>query len=323
MKAAVLHHFGSIPRYEDFPDPTPEKDEILVQVKAVALENIDKAMAKGTHYASHQFLPKLPAIVGSDGIAMRDDGQFVGFGGVRPPYGAMAEKAVLPNLYQVPIPDGVDAATAATVPGSALTSLFPLKWGARLQPDETVLIHGATGFAGKLAIQVAKLLGAKRVIGTGRNARALEELRDLEADAVIDLKQPDENVVEAFKREAGASGYQVILDFLWGHPTELLIETLVPRELSFAKHRVRLVQIGEMAGPKISLAAEALRTSGLEILGAGGGLTPESIAEGTHQVWEWIKAGKLQADIEQVPLKEVENAWKRTDVHGKRIVVIP
>lgn len=110
---------------------------------------------------------------------------------------------------------------------------------------------------------------------------------------------------------------------MWGHPTELLIEALVPREISFAKHRVRLVQIGEVVGPKISLAAEALRTSGLEILGAGGGLTPESIAEGTQQVWEWIQAGKLQADIEQVPLKDVESAWKRTDVHGKRIVIVP
>jgi NADPH:quinone reductase-like Zn-dependent oxidoreductase len=323
MKAAVLHHFGSIPRYEEFPDPVPEKDELLVLVKAVALENVDKAMAKGTHYASRQFLPQLPAIVGSDGIAMRDDGQLVGFGGLRPPYGAIAEKAVFPNMYHVPIPDGVDAATAATVPGSALTSLLPLSWGAKLQPDETVLINGATGFTGKLAVQVARLLGAKRVIGTGRNAVALQSLHDLGADAVIDLKGSDENVVEAFKQEAGTSGYQIILDFLWGHPTELLIEALVPRELSFAKHRVRLVQIGEMAGPKISLAAEALRTSGLEILGDGCGLTPEAIAEGTHQVWEWIKAGKLQADIEQVPLKYVENAWQRTDVHGKRIVIVP
>jgi NADPH:quinone reductase-like Zn-dependent oxidoreductase len=323
MKAAVLHTFGEAPRYEDFPDPIPEKDEILVQVKAVALENVDKAMAKGTHYASRQFLSKLPAIVGFDGIAMRDDGQLVGFGGLRPPYGAMAEKAVFPNMYHVPIPDGVDAATAATVPGSALTSLLPLKWGAKLQPDETVLINGATGFTGKLAVQVARLLGAKRVIGTGRNAVALEELHDLGADAVIDLKQSDANLVEEFKQEAGASGFQIILDFLWGHPTELLIEAFVPRDLSFAKHRVRLVQIGEMAGPKISLAADALRTSGLEILGAGGGLTPEAIAEGTHQVWEWIKAGKLQAEIEQVPLKDVESAWKRTDVYGKRIVIVP
>lgn len=323
MKAAVLHAFGETPIYEDFPDPIAGGDEIVVQVKAVALENFDRALAKGTHYSNQQLLPKLPAILGTDGIAMRDDGQLVGFGGLRPPYGSMAEKAVFPRLYQVPIPDGVDAATAATVPASALTALFPLKWGAKLQPDETVLINGATGFAGKLAVQVARLLGVKRVIGTGRHEAALQSLRELGADAVIDLKQSDAAITEAFRKEAGESGIQVILDFLWGHPTELLIETLVPRELSFAKHRVRLVQIGEMAGPTIALPANALRTSGLEMLGAGGGLTPEAVAEGTRQVWEWIQAGKLQAAIEQVPLKDVESAWQRADVHGKRIVIVP
>jgi len=323
MKAAVLHAFGEAPRYEEFPDPIPEKDEILVQVKAVALENIDRALAKGTHYSSRQFLPNLPAIIGTDGIAMRDDGQLIGFGGMHPPYGSLAEKAVFPQVYQAPIPAGVDAATAATVPASALTALFPLKWGAQFQAGESVLINGATGFTGKLAVQIARLLGAKRVIATGRNPVVLEQLGDLGADAVIDLKQSAAQILTAFKHEVETSGNQVILDFLWGHPTELLMEALVPRELSFARHRVRLVQIGEMAGPTVALAAEALRTSGLEILGASAGITPEAVAEGTQQVWEWIKAGKLQADIEQMPLKEIENAWKRTDVQGKRIVILP
>lgn len=323
MKAAVLHHFGDIPHYEDFPEPTPGEEEILVQVKAVALENFDRALAKGTHYANRQLLPTLPAIVGTDGIALSEDGQLIGFGGLRPPYGSMAEKAVVPKTHCVPIPEGVDAATAATVPAPTLTALFALRWGAKLQPDETVLIHGATGFAGNLAVQVARLLGAQRVIGTGRSQASLEKLRELGADAVIDLKQSDEALVEAFKQEAGASGDQVILDFVWGRPTELLLEALVPRELSFARHSIRLVQIGEMAGPTISLPAQALRTSGLELLGAGSGLTPEAVAAGTQQVWEWIKAGKLQADIEQVPLRDVESVWKRTDVHGKRFVLVP
>jgi NADPH:quinone reductase-like Zn-dependent oxidoreductase len=323
MKAAVLHHFGDIPRYEDFPDPTPGEEEMLARVKAVALENFDRALAKGTHYASRQVLPRLPAIVGTDAIALREDAQLIGFGGLRPPYGSMAEKAVFPRTHCIPIPEGVDAATAATVPASALTALFALRCGAKLQADETVLIHGATGFAGKLAVQVAKFLGAPRIIGTGRNRAALEKLCELGADAVIDLKQSDEALVEAFKQEAGAKGVQVILDFVWGHPTELLLEALVPRELSFARHRVRFVQIGEMAGPTIALPAQALRTSGLELLGAGSGITPEAVASGTLQVWEWIKAGKLQADIEQVPLRDVESAWKSTDVHGKRMVIVP
>ncbi len=320
MKAAVLHQFGDVPRYEDFPDPIPGADEILIHPKAVALENVDKAMARDSHFASSQFLTQLPAIVGFDGIGALEDGRLVGFGGIRPPYGAMAEKTVV--RYTVPVPDGIDAATAATVPGSALTSLFPLKWGAKLEEGQTVLINGATGFAGQMAVQVARMLGAGRVVGTGRDDAALQAIRQLGADGVIDLKQSDEKIADAFTTAAGESGYHVILDFLWGHPTEVLIQTLVPHELSFAKHRIRLVQIGDMAGPTISLSADALRTSGLEIVGGADGVTPEAVTEGTAQVWDWLKAGKLRADIEQVPLKDVERAWQRTDVHGKRLVIV-
>ncbi len=323
MKAAVLHKFGKAPRYEDFPDPTLGDGDVLVEVKAVALENIDRAMARGSHFASRQFLPHLPAIVGSDGIGRLENGQLIGFGGMKPPYGAMAERAIIADLHYVQIPDGVEAAVAAAVPGSALTALFPLKWGAQLQQDETVLINGATGFAGKLAVQVARLLGAKRIVASGRNDEALRSLANLGADSVIDLKLSDAQLTAAFKREAGATGYGVILDFLWGRPTEILIATLVPDTLSFARGRTRLVQIGEMAGPRITLAADALRTSGLTIVGGGSGITPEALAEGTSLVWDWIKEGKLKADIEQAPLKDVERVWKRTDVQGRRVVIVP
>lgn len=324
MKAAVLHQFGQAPRYEDFPDPVVGENEIEVRVKAVPLENIDKAVAAGQHFSSKQFLPNLPAIVAFDGIGQLEDGRLVGFGGMKPPYGAMAEKVVIPNLYFAPVPDGVTAEVAASIPAPTLTSLFPLKWGAKLEPGQTVLINGATGFAGKLAVQVAKLLGAGRVIGTGRDETALQSLIELGADAIIDLKQSDTEIVEAFRSAAGEDGYHVILDFLWGKPTELLLESLTPRELVFAKHPARLIQVGEMAGSKIALPANALRTSGLEIVGGGAGLTRESMGEGTQMVWEWIKDGKLHYEIECVPLKDIEAAWERSNhLHGKRIVITP
>lgn len=321
MKAAVLHQLGETPRYEDFPDPTPGEGQILVHVKAVALENVDKMMAEGSHFASQQFLSRLPAIVGFDGIGMLEDGRLVGFGGVKAPYGAMAEKTIIPEGYHVPVPEGVDAVIAAALPASALTSLFPLKWGAKLQPGETVLINGATGVSGKLAIQIAKLLGAGRIIGTGRNAESMKQIQEFGADAVIDLKQPDEELRENFKTEAG-EGYDVMLDYLWGHPTEVLIQTLVPSELRIAKP-VRLIQIGEKAGATISLSADSLRTSGLEIRGGAAGITPEAMGEATNQVWGWLKENKLHMDIEQVPLKDIEIVWKRTDFQGKRIVILP
>ncbi len=101
------------------------------------------------------------------------------------------------------------------------------------------------------------------------------------------------------------------------------MKALVPREISLAKRRTRLVQIGESAEPTISLPTDALRTSGLEIAGAGTNVAPEDVAEGSKLVWEWIKAGKQSMDIERVPLQEVESAWQRTDLHGKRLVIVP
>jgi len=322
MKAAVLHKFGDIPRYEDFPVPVPNQDEVLIKVKAIAFENIHKMMAEGEHFARHQFLTELPAIVGFDGIGELSNGQLVGFGGTKAPYGSMAEKTVVPKTNTISIPEGVDAVTAAVLPSSALTSLFPFQWGAKLQHGETVLINGATGVSGKLAVQIAKLLGAGRIVGTGRNRESLKKVMELGADAVIDLKQPDEQLADSFIKEA-KDGYDIILDFLWGRPTEVLIKTLIPDEIGYVGNRIRLVQVGEAAGETISLPASSLRNSGLEIIGASAGMTPEAMNESTNQVWEWIKDNKLSMDIEKVPLKDIESAWKRTDFKGKRIVIVP
>jgi len=322
MKAAVLYNFGETPKFEDFPDPLIEQGQLLVHVKAVALENIDKALANGSHFAVKQMIPQLPAVIGLDGIGVLEDGRLVGFGGLKSPYGALAEKTVIQEGYFVPIPDGVDAVTAAALPASALTALFPLKWGAKLQAGETVLINGATGVTGILAIQIAKQLGAGRIVCTGRHNETLQSLSALGADAVIDLKLPEEELAKSLAEES-EKGFDVILDCLWGHPTEMIIKSLVPHQLGFAKRRVRLIQIGEMAGSTISLSADSLRTSGLEIMGASAGLTPEAIGEGTAMIWDLLREGKLHLDIIQMPLSDIENAWNRTDLHGKRIVIVP
>src|SRR5579875_497081 len=133
MKAAVLHEFRSLPRFEDFSEPTAEEGDVLIHVMAVALENFDKMAALGVHYASKRMFPRFPAIVGHSGVGTLEDGKLVAFGGVRPPYGTMAEIAVVPREYAgyvSPVPEGVDAGVAAALPASALTSYLPLRWGA-------------------------------------------------------------------------------------------------------------------------------------------------------------------------------------------------
>ncbi len=322
MKAAVLHTLGHPPRCEDFPNPVPNHDEVIVRVKAASIKNIDKMMARGTHYDSHSHLP---VIVGTDGVGLLEDGTRVFCGGSRHPYGTMAEQTVVSQQRCVRIPDGVDDAVAAALPNPALSSWLPLVWRAQLKPGETVVILGATGVAGKLAIQVAKMLGAGRVIAAGRNEKVLSSLNDLGADAAISLGLPDEELAAAFSREAQKGNFDVILDFVWGHPTEVLLNVLTGHDLHRVSLRNRLVEIGEMAGPTITLHAEALRSSGVEIYGSGGGgIVPLKAAfETLPKVWELAAAGKLKIDIERVPLPEVENAWQRQDLHGRRIVVVP
>jgi len=321
MKAAVLHALGETPRYEDFPDPEPGAGEVVVKPRAVAVDNAIRVMVTGSHFASRQFLSKLPGVVGFGGIGQLEDGRLVGFGGVRPPYGTMAETAVVPEGAYHLVPDGVDPDEAAAVPSSTMTSLVPLRWGPKLNLDETVLVNGATGFAGRLAVQVAKLLGVKRVVGTGRDPAGLVNLSNLGADGVVDLGQPDAAVLKSLARESGSEGYSVILDYLWGHPTEIILQALSPHRLAPVKKDIRLVQIGESAGPAVSLRADAIRTSGVQVHGATSAFPLEAMGEAIVQVWEWMKAGKLTAEIERVPLPKVEQAWKRTDLHGKRVVL--
>ncbi len=206
--------------------PYPVDGEMLVDIKASVLENFDKGTVSGKHYSSNSLYPQFPAVVGTDGIGMTADGKMVGFGKIRPPYGAFAEKAVA--AYTVPIPEGIDAVRASAMPRSTLTSLLPLKYSAKLQPGETVLVNGATGVSGRIAIQVAKMMGAGKVIATGRNERSLGLLPGLGADVVIDLKQGDGDLAKAFMEAGGSNGIDVVVDFIWGHPAEVLIGTFIP-----------------------------------------------------------------------------------------------
>jgi NADPH:quinone reductase-like Zn-dependent oxidoreductase len=318
MKAAVLYERGGVPRYEEFPDPVAGEGEVIIDVRAVAVENVDKAVAAGTHFASGHLMPQLPAIPCFDGVGALPDGSLVGFGLPRQPYGALAEKTVVAEGNIVPAPEGIEPALAVVL-GTAITG-FAIKTAAAFKEGETVLIQGATGVAGRLAVQVARLLGAGRIVATGRSQAALGSLREVGADEVIDTSVDDAALAEAFASHAG-EGYDVVLDFLWGRPTEILLRSLVPTRLGLAKP-TRIVQVGESAGGTISLAAESLRTSGVEIYGAAKGFDGGGIAEAYQQVLSWARDGSLTFEIERVPLSGIEAAWQRTDLRGKRLVVV-
>ncbi len=319
MKAAVLHELGKAPRFEEFAEPAAGAGEAIVRVRAASLKPIEKQLAAGTHFASPR---ELPVICGADGVGELENGTRVFFGGPRRPYGAMAERTVAPQGFCFPLPHGMDDATAAALPNPGVSAFLSLSSRAKVAKGETVLILGATGVTGTMAVQIAKLLGASRVIGAGRNPEALEKLRELGADATIQLNQPEEDLKKEFAREAGESGFSVIIDYLWGRPTEVLLAAITRSEFAVVNSETRLLQVGESAGPTISLPAAVLRSTALTILGTAGIPAPAILVAAMKQVLEWGAAGTLRIETEQIPLADVEQAWTRTE-RGRRIVIIP
>ena len=189
MKAAVMYHKGDTPKYSDFPSPTIQRDnELLISVKAAALKHLDKAQASGKHYSTEND-KTLAKVIGGDGVGLLDNGSRIYAIGTS---GMIAEKAVVEKNYMVAIPDLVDDATAAALPNAVMGSAMALRFRARMKPGETVLINGATSFTGRIAVQIAKHYGAKKIIVTGRNEDSLQALLALGADEIVSVKQDDD-----------------------------------------------------------------------------------------------------------------------------------
>ncbi|HEY4381308.1 MAG TPA: zinc-binding alcohol dehydrogenase family protein [Acidobacteriaceae bacterium] len=315
MKAAVVESFGKPPHYAEFRDPSAGAGETLVKMRSAALSNLVKGQASGTHYSSAGELPLVP---GFDGVGTLPDGRRVYFFGPRAPWGTMAEWSIAAASRTILLPDAVDDVTAAALGNPGLASWGALLGRARLQPGESVLVNGATGVAGQQAIQVAKLLGAQRVIATGREQAALERLRTLGADDTIWLQQPGDALAAAF--HAAMQRVDVVLDYLWGASAELLLTSAKGRGAAVGERRIRYVQIGSISGEAISLQGGALRSSGVELMGSGlGSLSAAAIVESLKRMYEVAASTGLKIETEAVPLSSVETAWERAE-SGRRMV---
>jgi NADPH:quinone reductase-like Zn-dependent oxidoreductase len=318
MRAAVLHKLGQSPRCEEFSDPTAGEGEVVVHVRAAALKPVDRQMAQGTHYASPRVFP---VVCGSDGVGVLPGGERVYFG-ARPPYGAMAERTVVKRAFCFPIPDGLDDTDAAALPNPGVSAWLTLVHRANLKPGENALILGATGVTGRLAVKIAKILGARRVVAAGRNAQVLSELLHQGADATIRLDTSDGELRDAFLRTGGDAGFQVVIDYVWGHPVEVFLSAITRNEFANITSEIRLVQVGESAGATISLPAAVLRSTAISIMGTAGIPPSDVLLDAIQQVMTHGAKGNLRVDIEAVPLAEIESAWVRNE-SGKRLVVIP
>jgi NADPH:quinone reductase-like Zn-dependent oxidoreductase len=318
MHAAVLHSLGKAPRYERFPEPVAGDGEVIVHVHAASLKPIDKQLASGSHFASQR---ELPVVCGLDGVGHLSDGQRVFFGGPRPPHGAMAQRTVVSQALTFPVPENVNDETAAALPNPGVSAWLSLAYRAKLVRGENVLILGATGVTGKLAVKIARLLGAARVVAAGRNQKALSTLHDLGADATISLALPETELSDAFLREASQAGFQVVIDYVWGRPAEAFLAAIAGREFAAIKSETRFVQVGESAAPTIKLPAAVLRSTALTMMGTAGVPPRNVLLEAFQQVMAHAAKGELHIETERVALTDIEKAWQR-DQPGRRLVII-
>ena len=319
MNAAIVNSFDAPPHYGSFAEPVAAEGEVIVNVNAAGLHPLVRALANGSHYGS---TGALPFVVGVDGTGRLADGTRVFFMVPRSPFGSFAERSVVARSTCLPLPDSLDDATAAGTGNPAMSSWVALKVRARLVAGESVLILGATGSAGQLAIQIAKRLGARRVIAAGRDPQT-DRLKELGADAVISMNADRAEVIAAYRREWAESGVDVVLDYLWGQPAEILLEAIAQKGLQHAAARTRYVQIGSAAGGAISLPGAMLRSSKLELMGSGFGSA--SMQETLQSIAEFFQESArepFQANIETAPLRDVETLWKRPD-QGSRLVFQP
>jgi len=316
VKAAIVVEAGQPPVYGDFREPVPANGEVVVTVSAAALSNVVRSRASGRHYSSSG---QLPFVVGIDGAGRLEDGRRVYFVLPKAPFGSMSEKTLVLPSQCISLPDDLDDITAAAIANPGLSSWAALRERARLEAGECVLVNGATGTAGRLAVQIAKYLGAKKVVATGRNPEALQTLAAVGADVTIPLGDAFEDAVQ---EQFEGDGIDVVLDYLWGQSAENIIiagakggKDAVP---------IRFVHIGSVSGPDITLPGAALRSSAITLMGSGIGSIPlENLLKSILELMQATIPGGFEIATKTVPLSDVEQAWSEPDSKLRTVFQIP
>ena len=323
MKAAIITEPRKTPMYGDFREPVAQSDQEVITVSAAALTNFTKGRASGSHYSSDR---AFPTVVGSDGVGTTQDGRRVYFVLPEAPFGAMAEKALVRSRNCVPVPAGVDDVTAAAVANPGMSAWAALAERAHLKSGETVLINGATGTAGRLAVQIAKFFGAAKVIATARDAHALEEVKSIGADEVIpfNLAPGDSDGAKRYIKALESpftQGVDVVLDYLWGKSAEsVLIAAAMSNKGGVP---LRFVHVGGASGEDVQLPGAALRSSATVLMGSGVNSVPlPALLAAVGHVFESVVSAKLRVNTKVVPLSAVTETWD-ADSGNARVVFVP
>jgi NADPH2:quinone reductase len=312
VRAALIGEVGGAPEVGEVAEPAGESVEVL----AAPINPIDLAVSRGMLATGH---PDLPYVPGCEAVRRTDHGRVVWiFGGSlgRTASGAIAERAQIGDAHAIDVPEGADPVLAAALGIAGLAGWLPFAWRAPLTGGETVLVLGATGSVGLVAVQTAKLLGAARVVAAGRSAAGLERATNHGADATIRLDEPGD-LVAAFKEAFRGDGPSYVFDTLWGEPAAAAIQAAAPR--------ATIVNLGQSAGATSELVSAAVRFKNLSILGHTNFLVPApELAEHYRRLVQHAVAGDIRLEVERVPLDSVADAWRRqAEGAGTKLVVVP
>jgi NADPH:quinone reductase-like Zn-dependent oxidoreductase len=320
MQAALVTSFGTPPRCTEIAEPTADDHDVVVDVLAAGLHPRVRSQADGSHYTSTGELPFVPGI---DGVGRDPDGRlrYFALDGAGP--GSMAERTAIDLRASVVLPDGTDPIAIAAAMNPAMSSWVALRRRIRFEPGRDVLVLGATGNAGRMAVRIARLLGAGRVVAAGRDATRLGVLAEETSDvtATVSLVGSDEEV--GARLAGAAAGVDVVLDYLWGEPMAVAVAAIVT-ERADRRRPLTWVEIGSSAGVVAPIPSAALRSSQLQIVGSGQGSvgTADIVAE-LPELAAAIDRGDIDVDARAVPLAEVEAAWGRPAGATERVVIVP
>ncbi|MED5810767.1 zinc-binding alcohol dehydrogenase family protein [Mycolicibacterium sp. 050232] len=324
MKAALVTEWGRNPVYTDVPEPEARDGAEVAVVEAAALTNLTRALVSGKHYASKEIA--LPAIPGVDGVGRLTDGRRI-YTGALGYTGMMAQRALVDPRGGVEIPEDVDSVTAAALPNPGISAWTALSHAAAVKPGDHVLVLGATGVTGSMAVQLATaVFGAEKVVAAGRNTERLAWLRSAGAHATIALGEGDldAQVAEMHARRP----FDAVLDYLWGEPAAEVLTALAASHPAAHYHPTRFVQIGSMTGPTLPLDAGVLRGTGITLCGVGIGSVPPEVlgqarTEALPKLFQMVADGQLELRTQPRVLADVTEVWAGGEPSGTRVVLTP
>jgi NADPH2:quinone reductase len=320
MQAAVLREYGQPPEFAAFDaPPAPSDGQLLIDVELAGLNPVDVAFGEQTYFLPSPQLPYVPGIEAVGRVVesgapaiVRGDRVYVGLPVL--PYGTFATSTLAYAASAVPVPDSVDGSLACALGIAGIAAYLSLQYRAKLQAGEKVVVLGATGVVGMIAIQAARILGADSIIAVGRNRERLAATRELGATATARIGVDD---LTKTIREATANGADVVIDTLCGAPAEAALEAMATGG--------RLVQLGRSAGETMELRSATIRGKALSIIGHTSVLTPPEVRRAGHN---WLlgkaAAGEIRVKVERVPLHDVAKAWRRQKASpGRKLVLAP